>query len=734
MDVPVPSPKVSIVIPLYNRVELTRQCWASLGEAGLPPFPCEVVFVDNASSDATGPFLEGLRGSVRPPVTVLRNEANVGFARACNQAAKASRGGIVVFLNNDTVVHPGWLDALVEELDANPDAGVVGGRLLYPDGSIQHAGIAISRKHIPYHLFLGAAADDPLVTSRREFRMVTGACMAVRRDEFLALGGFDEGYLNGHEDVDLCLRYGAAGRQVVYRPESVVTHYESQSEGRFDHCRANTERTLLRWHGRLEQDDFHYLFEEDRRRRPARALSFVFKVPQADRAAQPGAAARRAEALAAGLCLRGHRCRIHYRDDWGLDDLDADVVLALPGRTRYAPKPYSRTALLVACEQDLAHVRAADAAACDAVLCVPALAPRLRALCPQASVVALDLDAPDPECEALDGVESLLAGLALTRKQPPLLAGSVPTVSVLMATRNRRELLPQAIDSVLRQTHAAWELVIVNDGGESVADVIEGYEDPRIISVDGPKRSKGGCINAAFTRSTGEYVAYLDDDDVWRPDHLERALFFLRTIPGVRMTYSDMVETTLELGADGWRTVRSRPLPAPQVGFADLLECNCIPGITVVHERELFEQAGGMDPRLEVLVDFDLWRRLAQLTEPYHISALTAERFFRNAGAPDVQITGQITGLSTLDRRRYLANACRILRKPLPSSVSDELRAEQDAVRRKVQGLFLCAQGDHYARAGRHERASACYRLAARHSLQLGRDLMKALFHPGQDA
>ncbi|WP_428570692.1 glycosyltransferase family 2 protein [Pseudodesulfovibrio sp.] len=345
MDTSASTPAASVVIPLFNRVELTAACWESL-VAHTGTAEVEVVFVDNGSADGTAAFLRGVAGSAAPPATVLSNAENQGFAKACNQGARAARGGVVVFLNNDTVVHENWLAPLAAELADHPETGVAGAKLLYPDGTVQHAGVCVNRWNIPYHVFLGAAPDDPLVSGRRAFPMVTGACMAVRREEFLALGGFDEGYVNGHEDVDLCLRYAEAGLRSVYRPDSVVTHHESQSEGRMAHCRANTQRTLDRWLDRLVQDDFNYDFPESERLTASDPLSIVLKIPAEDKRAAPPPATLRAEGLARELCRRGHRVRIHAVPDWDRTMDGCDLVLAVPGPRRYVPKPGPPCALL----------------------------------------------------------------------------------------------------------------------------------------------------------------------------------------------------------------------------------------------------------------------------------------------------------------------------------------------------------------------------------------------------
>ncbi|NWF71975.1 MAG: glycosyltransferase [Nitrospirae bacterium] len=235
--------KTSIIIPVFNKIELTRQCLTTLASVTtLAEY--EVIIVDNDSTDGTAEFLTALGGDVQ----VIRNPENYGFAVACNQGAKAARGEFLVFLNNDTIPTEGWLNALVDEVEHHPDVAVVGSKLLYEDGTIQHAGVAFSRVVLlPYHIYRQFPADSPMVNRRREFQSVTGACMLVRRDVFEQVGRFDEGFKNGFEDVDLCLKIREQGWHIIYRPDSVVYHLESQTPGRKAHEKDNARRLLERW-------------------------------------------------------------------------------------------------------------------------------------------------------------------------------------------------------------------------------------------------------------------------------------------------------------------------------------------------------------------------------------------------------------------------------------------------------------------------------------------------------
>lgn len=218
---------VSVVIPCFNRADLTINCLASLRTDNL-----ETILVDNGSTDGT----RQLSGT-----TTLRNPTNLGFARACNQGAELATGGIVVFLNNDTEVHPGWLPPLVQAF-ADDQVAVAGPKLVYPDGRIQHAGVGIRHRQGLIEAFNRTEGEAGNCWA------VTGACMAVRKPVFDELGGFDEGYWNGYEDVDFCLRVWEAGMTVRYVPESVVTHLESQSgPERWSGLRQNIERLQERW-------------------------------------------------------------------------------------------------------------------------------------------------------------------------------------------------------------------------------------------------------------------------------------------------------------------------------------------------------------------------------------------------------------------------------------------------------------------------------------------------------
>lgn len=247
---------VSIIIPLYNQLSFTKVCIEYLMRNSELAF--ELVLVDNASSDQTQQYLGILQG----PVKKIVNRENLGFAKACNQGARAARGKYLVFLNNDTAVHKGWLRNLLVTLADRPEIGIVGPKLVYPDNTIQQAGVVFDEGGLPFHLYTGCGADLPCVNKPRFFRAVTGACIAIRKSDFFAVGGFDERYVNGLEDIDLCNKITGMGKGVLYNPQSVVTHFESRSENRQAAMPKNAELFKSIWCGNPRGDDFQYLRQD----------------------------------------------------------------------------------------------------------------------------------------------------------------------------------------------------------------------------------------------------------------------------------------------------------------------------------------------------------------------------------------------------------------------------------------------------------------------------------------
>jgi GT2 family glycosyltransferase len=251
-------PLCSIIIPVYNKANLTRQCLEGIFACATPTCSFEVIVVDDGSRDATQRMLASYGDRVR----VVTHATNKAFATSCNDGAAAATGKYLVFLNNDTAPFAGWLEALVRYKEAHPRADLVGARLLYPNRTIQHAGLVIPHDRIPRHVYLGFPADHPLVNKPRRMQAVTGACHFIARELFLVTGGYDTAFINGYEDVDLCMRLGAMGHEIHYCPESTLIHLESVSEGRNKYDDHGSALFLKRWGKKIQPDDL-LLYAED---------------------------------------------------------------------------------------------------------------------------------------------------------------------------------------------------------------------------------------------------------------------------------------------------------------------------------------------------------------------------------------------------------------------------------------------------------------------------------------
>lgn len=245
------APSISIILVLYNKAEYTCQCLETIKAHADVPY--EIIVVDNGSTDTTPQLISKLRN-----VEIIKNKENIGFLKGCNQGAKMARGKWVLFLNNDTQITPSLLSTLLETAENIPNCGAVGGKLIFPDGSLQEAGSIIWSDGSSMGYGRGEDPFKPEFSYVKEVDYCSGACLMVKNKIFKSAGMFDEEFQPAYyEEADLCTRIWQLGYKVLYQPDAVVIHYEfgssSSREEAIQLQIQNREKFINKWKDELAQ-------------------------------------------------------------------------------------------------------------------------------------------------------------------------------------------------------------------------------------------------------------------------------------------------------------------------------------------------------------------------------------------------------------------------------------------------------------------------------------------------
>jgi len=257
---------LDIVICVYNRFDLLTKCLGSITNAVGGKFEYNIVLVDNNSDkEEARKFYSELDPQ---QYTIIRNQENLGFPKACNQGARRKSSPLLLMLNSDVILWENSLDYMVQAMD-DPKIGVCGMKLLFPEdslglqsnavvrppGKVQHVGIVMNIRTDVFHIYLGWDANHPKVNAMRDVDFVTGAAFLTRRHIWNKIGGFYEGYGTGtYEDVDFCLLSKKLGYNTIVKTKAVGYHYTGATAEKYQIAYPLNQNRLLflqRWQGEL---------------------------------------------------------------------------------------------------------------------------------------------------------------------------------------------------------------------------------------------------------------------------------------------------------------------------------------------------------------------------------------------------------------------------------------------------------------------------------------------------
>jgi len=643
-------------MPVFNKAALTKHCLETIRPTLEGAGDGEIIVIDNASSDETPEML-----SAFPWVRVVRNERNLGFSGANNQGARLASGEFLVLLNNDIEAKPGWLAAMLARA-CEPDVGAVGAKLLFPDGTLQHAGVAVSPFRFgsagfgAFHDMYRLPSSYPPANVPAEMRIVTGACLVTPRALYAELGGLDEGFWNGYEDVDYCLKVGAKGLRVLYEPRAVLTHFESQSgPQRFRKVPYNIARLDDRWNDRIVLDHNEHHLRRHTVRREVRATQRVHQfvvqpapkttvILHGDTGVPPPAALAANDAQIAktlrvetGAAVDAIREEMEIRGDRYVAIVDVRTALEpgwLDELVRQVEFSWNVGAATIAAELPLGEdVNPLAAAAGCTLLSLRAFPQGLRLGAfarPDAAVAdllvrALDVRAvtrgagfaraipppvaPDPAFEAAWGFPIAEIFLTDPERIEPFLGPKPfavrPLVSILMLSWNAPEYTQLALQSIRAHTTPPYEVVIVDNGsGETTTDWLRTLEDVRVI-YNKTNRGFAGGSNQAIAAARGEYCVLLNNDTIVTDGWLDGLLDAFARVPGLgvsavrsnRVAGIQMVEDARygdEAGIHAYAAARrARYRKQGFVLDRAIGLCLCFP-------RSLVDEIGGIDERFGV--------------------------------------------------------------------------------------------------------------------------------------
>ena len=586
---------VSVVIPVYNNFNYTKQCIFSIFK-NHPLLNFEIIIIDNGSTDKTKEYFANFQDLNN--FRFISNDENLGFAKASNMGAKVSNSENILFLNNDTVVSKGAIDELYYSITAGSakslKIGAAGSLLLYPDKKIQEAGIMFEERLVPYNAYSGmnisgcGQSDIKNAIYIKSYNALTAACLMLKKEVFESVGGFDEGYINGFEDVDLCLKLREAGYRLIFNPKSIIFHFEEKTAGRKKHDIENINRFMEKWRLKYKRDNYIFaemdnLFIQNKSKNDVSkyyiSLNSFKSIEREIDNLIPNNKYEEALKLC-NECLELNKYSINFhkkKEDIkrNLDILESqnDIRLLLNEKEK----------LLFAYRTVMNNIAKHNE--------------EIKVSLDQNEIYQVWIKYNEPSRTELE--KQRVFGFEFN-----------PKISIIMSTYNTdREYLIEAIESVINQTYQNWELCIADDASTEtyVKEILKYYKekDERIKVI---YRTENGHIskasNSALSLATGDYIALLDHGD----ELSEFSLFFvvkeINEHPKTKLIYSD--EDTLDE-----KGKRVNPYFKSDWNPDLFLSQNMIRHLGV-YKKDIVDEIGGFRKGYEGSQDYDLALRFIE--------------------------------------------------------------------------------------------------------------------------
>jgi len=587
---------ISIVIPVFNNFHYTKQCIYSIFK-NHPLLNFEIIIIDNGSTDETKEFFKNFKELKN--LKFISNKDNLGFAKASNQGAGISLSPYVLFLNNDTVISKGAIDELYWSLNSEKakTSGIAasGPLLLYPDRKIQQAGVMfdIFDVHLyPYNAYsrmdISGCRESDIKNAvyLRSFNALTAACLLVNKEIFFKSGGFDEGYINSFEDVDLCLKLRESGHKLIFNPKSIVFHFEEKTPGRKKHDKENINRLRNKWAFKYKRDN--YIFAEmdnlfiDNSEYGAKYIISLNKIRNGEEKIDELASNMRYEE-ALKLCseilkldrynIKVQKIRAKIQHYLNSAESKKDICLLLEEKEKE----------LFSCRTIINNIRKYNE--------------DIKISLDQNEIYQIWIKYNEPSSAELE-------------RQRVFEFKYNPKISIIMPAYNtHEEYLKKAIESVIGQTYANWELCIADDASTEihVKEILKYYseQDKRVKVV---YRTENGHIskasNSALELASGDYIALLDHDD----ELPKFALFFvvkeINEHPEAKLIYSD---------EDKFYIDGSRVSPYFKCDYnPDLFLSQNIIKHLGVYKKAIIDEIGGFREGYEGSQDYDLTLRFIE--------------------------------------------------------------------------------------------------------------------------